>query len=402
MGPFLEQLARLCRARPQSPKWVFVPSHGVGHTLGERLALQGTSWGNLRFVVPLDLALQMAAPFLVERGIEPASDTLGPALVMRLLLELPGSTPAYFRPLAEHPKMAEALWATLRELRLAGLRAADLQAGGDIGAAKQAELTALLTAYETHLAAEALADPASLYEEALRHLDLAPIRPEDVRLEMPGLLWAPVERRFLDALPGQRLPASVLSLPGLTPPRRLALLGSVQAAVAPTPASDAERLAYLLAPAEAPAPRRDGTLGMFRAGGKEAEVEEVFRRIQADRLPLDQVEIACASGEYAGLLWEKAERHEWALTLSAGVPVAFTRPGRALLAFGAWMAGGFPAGGLRRLLLSGDIRVEIEEGPTAGQAARLLAASEATWGRQGYAPALAGVAESYRRRAAEP
>ena len=34
--------------------------------------LGGTDWANLCFTTPLDLALQMAAPFLVERGVEPA------------------------------------------------------------------------------------------------------------------------------------------------------------------------------------------------------------------------------------------------------------------------------------------------------------------------------------------
>lgn len=44
----------------------------------------------------------MAAPFLVERGVEPAADEVGPALVMRLLLELATSVPRDFRRPAEH------------------------------------------------------------------------------------------------------------------------------------------------------------------------------------------------------------------------------------------------------------------------------------------------------------
>ena len=383
-------------------KWVFVLSHAVGHTLAERLALEGTDWVNLRFVLPLDLALQMAAPFLVERDLNPAPDTLGPALIMRLLLELQGSTPSYFRPLAEHPKMADALWASVRELRLAGLRAADLSRAAFANASKQAELKALLTAYEDHVAVRHLADPAAVYEEALQHLDLCPVLPGDVQVEMPGVIWSPRERQFLDTLPGHRLTPSTIRLPGVAPPRRQALLAAPQVAVLPAPTSDAERLAFLLAPAEAPPPKRDGTLSMFRAGGKEAEVEEVFRRIQTGHMPLDQVEIASAGSDYAVLLWEKAQRHDWPLTLGPGVPATVTRPARALLAFCGWIAAGFPASGLRCLLQSGDLRLEIAEGPTAGQAARLLARSDATWGRQTYAPAMAGLAEFYRQRATDP
>lgn len=82
MDPFVAQ--HVTRA-----KWVFVPSHAVGRTIGERIALEGTNWLNLRFVTPLDVALRMGAPFLVERGIDPSEEGLGPALVMRLLLEVP-------------------------------------------------------------------------------------------------------------------------------------------------------------------------------------------------------------------------------------------------------------------------------------------------------------------------
>ncbi len=113
MDPFVDQLKDLCAAHLTRSKWVFVPSHAIGRTLGERITLEGANWLNLRFVTPLDIALRMGAPFLVERGIEPSEEGLGPALMMRLLLDLPVND-GYFRPLADHPTMAEALWTTVR------------------------------------------------------------------------------------------------------------------------------------------------------------------------------------------------------------------------------------------------------------------------------------------------
>ena len=89
MDPFIDQLRELCAAQPTRAKWVFVPTRAIGLTIGERLALEGTNWLNLRFVTPLDVALRMGAPFLVERGIDPSEEGLGPALMMRLLLDLP-------------------------------------------------------------------------------------------------------------------------------------------------------------------------------------------------------------------------------------------------------------------------------------------------------------------------
>ena len=401
MDPFIRQLAELCRSHPTGAKWVFVPSHALGHTLGERLALEGTSWANLRFTTPFGLAVRMAAPFLVERGVDPSPEGVGPAVVMRLLLELSGGTPAYFRHLADQAKMADALWGAIRELRLAGLTAAELPAVAFASGDKHAELRALLAAYEEHLEANRLADTASVFQEALRHLDVCPIGPADVWMELPGVIWAPLERRFLDELPGRRLDADALDVPGLDVPQRVAALGGRHRPIEPVPTSDSDRLAFLLRPADAPPPQNDGTVAMFRAGGKEAEVEEVLRRIVAARVPLDQVEVAYTSSDYAPLFWEKAQRHGLPATFESGIPIGLTRPARAFLAFCAWIEGGFSAGGLRRLLQSGDVRVDLEDGPTAGQAARLLARSEAMWGRRTYDPALIALAASYRERSAE-
>src|SRR5262249_15827979 len=109
MDPFVAQLADLCRAHPTRAQWVFVPAQEIARTIGARLVLAGTDWANLRFVTPFEIALRMGAPFLVERGVDPSEEGLGPALVMRLLLDLP-ERDGYFRPLASQPSMAAALW----------------------------------------------------------------------------------------------------------------------------------------------------------------------------------------------------------------------------------------------------------------------------------------------------
>ncbi len=321
-NPFVSQLKHLCASFPTRAKWVFVPTHAIGWMLGDRLVLEGTDWANLRFVTPLDIALRMGAPFLVERGIDPSADGLGPALVMRLLLELPAQ-PSYFRPLAHHPAMAEALWATIRELRMASVRPDDLIANAFTSQAKHAELQALYRAYEAFLAANSRGDMATVYEEALRHLDWCPIQAQDCWTEVPASTWTPLQRRVLDALPGERVTPCLTEVPGAAVPRRLA--GTAVQHTAP-----------------------DGTrplakIHLFHAGGPEAEVEEVFRRILAEGCSLDQVEIACGSDDYTPLLWEKACRYDWPVTLASGLPAALTRPGRALLALSSWIESDFAA-----------------------------------------------------------
>ena len=184
MDPFVVQLARLCTEHRTRAKWVFVPTHALGRTLGDRLALEGTDWTNLRFVTPLDVALQMGAPFLVERGIDPSAEGLGAALMMRLLLDLP-EVGGYFRSLADQPTMAQALWTTVRELRMAGMHASQLLPEAFESPAKHKELHALLTAYETFLATEKRGDMATVYEEAVQHPTWCPIQPADCWTEVP-------------------------------------------------------------------------------------------------------------------------------------------------------------------------------------------------------------------------
>lgn len=398
MDPFVDQVKRLCAAHPTRAKWVFVPTHSIGRTLGERTALEGTNWLNLRFVTPLDLALRMGAPFLVERGVHPSEEGLGPALMMRLLLDLPLER-GYFRPLADHPTMAQALWTTVHELRMAGVRPEDLKPEVFSSPAKHAELVALLGAYEHFLDQNKRGDIATVYEEALKHPDWCPIQSQDCWTELPDTVWSPLQRLLIDSMRGERFYPRAFELSGVRVPRRL-MSRRTDRLVAEVATNE---LAFVMSPTSAPvraSPKAE--LALFHAGGREAEIEEVFRRILATGASLDQVEIACASDAHVALIWEKALRHNWPVTLGPGVPAAFTRPGRALIGLCDWIETDFSAGHFRRLLQSGDLGLgEEAAGFTAGQAARLLGRAEAGWGRATYGLALGRLYKNYESRAAD-
>jgi len=408
--PFVAQLEELCRAHPTRAKWVFVPHHAMGLTLGDRLAREGCDWANLRFVTPADVAVRMAAPFLVEHGVDPSPDELGPALVRRLLAGLPG-VEGYFRPMADQPTLAGALWRTVRELRYAGVRSADIPASAFTSPAKHAELVALLQAYEQHLETRRIADMPTVLKEACEHLDWCPIDPSDLVIEAPGVAWPPVTRRFLDALRGSRISPRTLEIPGLDVPARVAALAAKPDSVAPAVHSDASRLRFLRASEQAGPARHDGSLQVFHAGGHDAEVEAVVRSVMASPGTLDQVEIVCASDTLVLTAWEKASRLGWPVTVSAGIPAAMTRPGRALLRWCEWVEGGFAASDLRVLLQSNDISIGPSRGAepggadasgvSPGTAARLLVKAGCTWGRDTYAPALEAHATDLERKAAE-
>ena len=385
MDVFFDQIVELCKRERTAPKWVIVRSPRTAYTLAERVVRGGTDWVNLRCISLFHVALEMAAPYLLEHGIDPTPEGLGPALLVKLLEDLPAENdvPRYFRPLLNQPRIGETLWKTLHEFRMAGLHGRDLQArspleGGQPDSPKLLEFRALVLSFEDYLAENGVADRAAVLQKAFEHLEVAPIGHGDFVLAAPDCAWSALERRLIEALPGQHLRASALDLPGLEKPRRLPPWIEW---VRPKGRTNAERLAWCAAPHQSPATLADRSLELFVAGGREAEVEEVLRRILSAERGLDQVELSVTRPDLLALIWEKLERHELPGTFESGVPVRLTRPGRALCGFLNWVEGGFVAYELRQWLQSGVVL-----GPP--NAARLLERVAPTWGRHTYGNVL--------------
>ena len=374
----------------------------MGWMLGERLTRDGVNWANLRFTPPSDLANQIAGPMLATTGVQFFNDDFGPAVTLKLLLDLPQETPVYFRPLSDQRGMAEALWSAVRDLRLADLGSKDLAASQFASPAKFFELRALVAAYEQYLVRGELADMATILRKAVSCAAGGPVHAGDLILEFPGACTNVLERRFVDALPATKVPAQKFDVPRLTEPRRFATLSpAVQRLDSATEGlNDAKRLRWLLAPTSAPPTAVDGTLQMFRAAGVEAEVEEVLHRVVSRKLSLDTVEIACAHADvYPGLIWEKAQRHGWPVTMQMGVPGALTRPVRAILALCDWIEANFSAESLIAVLQSGDLDPVLGADLSAVAAGRIVRRSGATMGRQTYASSLSAIAAADRSRA---
>jgi hypothetical protein len=190
-------------------------------------------------------------------------------------------------------------------------------------------------------------------------------------------------------LSGERIIPRANAVPGAILPRRLAANRVDRASPDPQTLS----LAFVMAPEKASQPVG---LQLFHAGGRDAEIEEVFRRILAAGRSLDQVEIACADNGYATFVWEKACRFEWPVTIGPGIPALLTRPGRALLGFCSWIETNFTSGVLRRFLGSGDVTLGNDD-VKPGQAARVLVKSGAGWGRATYHICLNRLLSRYRR-----
>src|SRR5690242_18001765 len=106
------------------------------------------------------LAAELAAPVIAERGLAPASQLGMEAVAARVVdsLQRAGKL-VYFGPVADTPGFARSLAATIGELRAEGVRAADLADAGLPGA----DLAQLAALYEKEFQDRLLVDrPATM------------------------------------------------------------------------------------------------------------------------------------------------------------------------------------------------------------------------------------------------
>jgi hypothetical protein len=278
--PFLQQLAELVHNERTANKWILVPTNDVGWMLSERLVREGTNWINLRFTTPFALALDAAAPGLIERNIDPCPDLLGPSLLQSILAE--------HHPQVLLPGVAKAMWTALHEARMAGVTP---------GAYEQPYLEYLLK--------HQLADRAMVYA----HAGATKVSPDDFILPYPYHIWNPLERHFFEGLPARHLTPQATTV-------------------------QAPRRASRRQPMEVQ-PQR--TIHLFYAGRRDLEFQEILRRI--DR-PFDEVELA-AHSEDLPLLLDVFTEAGCPVTFAEGLPLALSRPAQALNGFLQWMEGGY-------------------------------------------------------------
>jgi len=340
--PFLDQLLQLVARHPTANKWVVVPHHQLGWLWAERLVLSGCNWLNLRFITPVQLALQGKAHQLVEAGFHPCPEQLGPDWMLALLESQPDHP---WFPLRRQPGCGPALWQHLCELRMAGV---EVDAG-----------------YLQALEARGWLDRAALLTAPGPQV----VTPQDIVVAYPYHLWSAVEWRFLNNLPA---PLQPLAPSPVHPPRRWRELGRSQ---------QAHNLSS------------QANLTFFTAPRRDLEFQEVLRRLPG---PIDQAELVCRE-EDLPLLADVLAQWDTPATFWHGLPLGLSRTGQALLGLLDWIEGGFSAYRLRELLMANLVKGQ----PDSWTAARLLQQARVPRGRLAYAPRLQALRQQVAQRAEE-
>jgi ATP-dependent helicase/DNAse subunit B len=380
-------------------KVLVVPSFSVGRQIIKAMTLEGIPSLNLRVETVRSLALKLCRPLLNQREI--VSDTVAVHLVAGILQQLSAHGKlSYFGALGITPGLSGAMYNAIKELRLAGLTAADLQASTFIRADKGRDVITILEEYLITLNKLGYIDEAELYLLARKQttVDTATVYiiPENLDVK-------PVQRTFLEALTSKQFETiSFNPVKGLRyPQERFVVRDNGPDSV--TPASPNGALGYLYDLVNATNIKVDFGIEMFSAYGETNEVREVIRRIKTGDYPFDQVTIIYTTREpYAQLFYDLSQKLSLPLSFGEGIAINNTRPGKLIAALVEWIKSNYNVAVLYAILTSDYFSVDDENAPSILLVANLLRSAGIGWGRARYLRILAETARGFAGDAKDP
>ncbi len=426
-----ESVGDLCARHVVEEKQLLAPSRRVGFQWLDVVTRAGQPVLNARVKTLAALALELAAPEMERRGLSFIHGVRAELLVDTLLARALRKG-GYLSHPDRSPGLVRAVAATLRDLRLSGLTAKDLSPRHFEVAAKGREIISLLSSYEEELSSRNLVDLAGVLRLAAERL-----ADGGSPLTASGLIAAPedgledmtnLERALWTAVPEGSRVMLAADLPGGGGAGEGSACGgssgegsagggsacggssggsgvSVGSARA---TGDSALLAWISHPADAPLPPGDGSVDIFRAVGEVNEIREVLRRCVEAGIPFDEVEVlytdACT---YIPLLYEAcsllAPEPGGAppVTFLEGIPVRYSRPGRALAAWLSWIGEDYPQSILVRMVQDGLLRPDTA--PDTWNFSRMGAVLRALpigRGRGHYLPAIGAELEALEWRKA--
>ena len=399
----LGHLERVTVARPFDRKRLVGPDLNFGREALGALARATGGWIGWEATNLRGIAEELAFVPMAERRVRSGNDVEIGALVNQALDQATdaGELSQAVGALGRSLGFRRALTDTILEVRTAGVSAAALRNAVERGSPAH-DLPAVLERYERLLEHHALADPAGVFRTALEAFDRESVFVLDgaimivPTLGVRGLAGQLVTR--LLAHGAQVLDADTPL--GVSAPERLLAArfwAPKDGSTSPTVGEQREErsaFAWLEAPTlpSADDPRLVAnavTPDFFVGSTPTEELREVCRRIIAEGVQWDEVEIAATDVDTYGVALDAlSQQLRIATTMLHGIPLARTRLGRALDRWLRWLEGGLPATVLRQALEAGELAAPGAEAvPTA--LARGLRRLRIGWGRARHEDALA-------------
>jgi hypothetical protein len=323
---FLDELVEQLRQQPHRPSWLVCPSPQTGEAWRTRLLRMAPDVNPPKMTTLWRLAREWAEPELQREGLTPASPAELEAVVWHLWKTTAGTAEEVSSPVLQ----VQTLCKTIQELRLASVESEHLEWAAFDTKRKAQRIQQILAAYEQLLRQQRLADPAKVFLFARDRL-IGEGRLSDMFLYLPDdLSFTGLMQSILDQLPEldcRRLATTSVDSPLAT--ESLPLFSSHQSG-----AGQSQRR----------------SLSIRRALDPRFEVQLVLGTLLRGKIPFDQAEVLYSDANlYPDLFLETLQARAEALsnqtshpsqeshprppqlcTFGDGIPVRWTRPGRAL------------------------------------------------------------------------
>ena len=356
----VQEISGLCRSRTLAEKWLIAPSRRVGNQWAECVARNGQANVNLRIKTLKSLATELAGQEMVARKVCLLAEQAGPLLIDQVFRRLKAGL-RYLGNLPPSTGLAETMFRSIQDIRLAGLTPDQIVPRRFEVSAKGQDLLQILGGYLDELKSQGLVDYASVLQLATSRLHEAPddFGTDKVVFCPSSIGLKPLEKRLLDSFPKEQ----VLYLPVDEPHGTEDEISEVTAAL--------DLLRWLPHPDLAPTKDSDGTVDFFRATGEINEVREVLRRLLAHPTRLDEAELLYTDAEtYVPFIFETLSAQtacdsindkEFPATFAEGIPTTYSRPGRLLPAWVAWIDEDYPQARLVRMISEGLLNLPESE-----------------------------------------
>jgi PD-(D/E)XK nuclease superfamily len=337
------------------------------------------------------VADDLAFVALNERGLRMASDVELGAMVTAAFdrVAADGELDASFTGLGTRRGFRNAVQDALLELRMAGVSPASLRAAAP-ARSPAFQLASLLEAYERVIAEHSVADPAEVFRIALESFDAeAAFVLDGVTALVPLLPWRGLTGALLARV---RDHGAVLldidrAMPPSDAPGAWAFISPLLAELGDDCARSVLGWSLASRVPDAAHPRFDPgltTVDLFSAATPTDELREICRRVLAEQLRWDDVEIVTTDPDSYGIALDAlCQQLDIGATMLKGLPLARTRIGRALERWFGWLRDGLPADRLRQALEAGDLHLPGTT-LTAAELAVSMRAHRIGWGRARY------------------
>lgn len=356
-------LESLDRAHPVAHKRLVGPDVNFGRELLVTLARRTGGWVGWEATNLRGIAQSLAFLPLAERGVRVADDVTINALVNQALERALAARTVgrHFAALAPGLGFRRALLDTLLEVRTAGVTADEIKQGVTAGSPAH-DLPAVLMEYEHLLQENHLADAPDVFRMAI----------EAFEREAPFVLDGVIA--LVPSRPARGLPGKLNDL-----------LRAHGAQVLEVDEVRADRVLTNGVDAD-----------FFAAATPSDELREVCRRVIAETLRWDDVEIVAMDPDTYGIALDAlCQRLGVGATMLEGIPLSRTRIGRALDRWLGWLDDGLSADVLRQALESGELN--LPDAALASTAlARELRSMRIGWGRGRFETAIARLVSGKR------